>query len=68
MPPGAKHLYQDRQLGARAVLLDPELTLATPEWLWLSSGVKAVDHCVEAWFSITAQPMTDALAAEGWPR
>ncbi|MFT3972085.1 MAG: iron-containing alcohol dehydrogenase [Amaricoccus sp.] len=62
---GEKHLYQDRKLGARTVLLDPELTLGTPEWLWLSSGVKAVDHCVEAWFSITAQPMTDALAAEG---
>ncbi|MFT3780107.1 MAG: iron-containing alcohol dehydrogenase [Ottowia sp.] len=62
---GEKHLYQDRQLGARAVLLDPALTLRTPEWLWLSSGIKAVDHCVEAWFSITAQPMTDALAVEG---
>ncbi|BAO91904.1 iron-containing alcohol dehydrogenase [Caballeronia cordobensis] len=62
---GEKDLYRDRKLGARAVLLDPELTLNTPEWLWLSSGIKAVDHCVEAWFSITAQPMVDALAIEG---
>lgn len=62
---GEKHLYQDRKLGARAVFLDPELTRDTPEWLWLSSGIKAADHCVEAWFSVTAQPMTDALALEG---
>lgn len=61
---GEKQLYQDRKLAARAVVLDPELTLHTPDWLWLSSGVKAIDHCVEAWFSLRAQPLTDALAAE----
>lgn len=62
---GEKHLYQDHKLAARAVFLDPELTLRTPDWLWLSSGVKAIDHCIEAWFSIKAQPVTDALALEG---
>lgn len=61
---GEKQLYQDRKLAARAVLLDPELTLRTPEWLWLSSGIKAIDHCVEAWFSLRAQPITDAVALE----
>ncbi len=61
---GEKQLYQDRKLAARAVLLDPELTLRTPEWLWLSSGIKAIDHCIEAWFSLRAQPITDALALE----
>lgn len=61
---GEKHLYQDGKLSARDVFLDPDLTLHTPDWLWLSSGVKAIDHCVEAWFSIRSQPLTDALAAE----
>lgn len=59
-----KQLYQDRQIAARAVFLDPELTLATPERLWLSSGVKAIDHCVEAFVSIRSQPYTEALAAQ----
>ena len=31
----------------RAVVLDPAVTVHTPEWLFLSAGVRAVDHCVE---------------------
>lgn len=57
-----KDLCIDRGLTARAVFLDPEMTLHTPEWLWLSSGVRAIDHCVETLCSTTAQPFTDALA------
>lgn len=29
------------------VLLDPRVAATSPERLWLSSGVRAVDHCVE---------------------
>jgi alcohol dehydrogenase class IV len=58
-----KDLYIDKKLTAKAVILDPELTLATPEWLWLSSGMRSVDHCVEALCSTTAHPFTDGLAA-----
>lgn len=61
---GEKQLFQDPKLGARVAVLDPTLTLDTPEELWLSSGVKAIDHCVEAWFSTSHQTITDALAAE----
>jgi len=31
-----------------AVILDAELTLSTPERLWLSTGVRALDHAVES--------------------
>ena len=31
----------------RAVILDPAITVHTPEWLFLSTGIRAVDHCVE---------------------
>lgn len=31
----------------RAIILDAELTLSTPERLWLSSGMRAVDHAIE---------------------
>lgn len=58
-----KDLYIDKALAARAVILDATLTLDTPEWLWLSTGIRAVDHCVEALCSINAHPFTDALAA-----
>ena len=61
---GEKQLYQDPKLGARAVFLDPGMTVETPEALWLSSGVKAIDHCVEAWFSTSSQAVTDALAGD----
>lgn len=57
-----KDLYIDKQLAAKAVFLDAELTLQTPPWLWLSSGMRAVDHCVEALCSTNAHPFTDALA------
>ena len=30
-----------------AVILDPGLSINTPEWLWISSGIRAIDHCVE---------------------
>jgi alcohol dehydrogenase class IV len=30
------------------VILDPALTLTTPERIWLSTGVRAVDHAVES--------------------
>lgn len=57
-----KDLYIDKCLTAKVVFLDPELTLETPEWLWLSSGMRSVDHAVEAICSTTAHPFTDALA------
>ena len=31
-----------------AVILDPAVTVHTPEWLFLSTGIRAVDHAVEA--------------------
>ncbi len=58
-----KDLYIDRKLAARAVFLDAELTLETPSWLWLSTGMRAVDHCVEALSSTNAHPFVDALAS-----
>jgi maleylacetate reductase len=58
-----KDLYIDKKMAASAVFLDAALTSATPEWLWLSSGMRSVDHCVEALCSNTAHPFTDAMAA-----
>ena len=57
-----KDLYLDKRITAKSVFLDPEFTLATPERLWLGTGMRAIDHCIEAMCSSTHQPFTDALA------
>ncbi|HEY3792587.1 MAG TPA: iron-containing alcohol dehydrogenase [Bradyrhizobium sp.] len=49
----------------RAVILDPAITLHTPPWLFLSTGIRAVDHCVEALSSLEAHPYADAQAIKG---
>ncbi|MGH7933862.1 MAG: iron-containing alcohol dehydrogenase [Candidatus Binataceae bacterium] len=54
----------DPRLQPRTIINDPELTLETPEWLWVATGMRAFDHAVEAAYSIRHQQLTDALAAK----
>ena len=49
-------------LFAHLIVLDPDMTVGTPDWLWLSTGVKAMDHCIEHLYSRGNQPATDATA------
>lgn len=60
-----KHLYTGREVGGDAVILDPAMTMHTPEWLWLSTGMRAVDHAVESLCSKAPQPFTDATCERG---
>jgi maleylacetate reductase len=46
----------------RAVILDPSVTVHTPEWLFLSTGVRAVDHAVEDICAINSQPFSDGVS------
>lgn len=59
---GTKQGYTGAFVGPAAVILDPRITVHTPDRLWLSTGVRAVDHAVEALCSINAQPMIDATS------
>ena len=59
---GTKHGYSGALIGPAAVILDPRITLHTPDRLWLSTGVRAVDHAVEALCSVNAQPLIDATS------
>jgi maleylacetate reductase len=59
---GVKHGFTGRYIGAAAVILDPKVTVHTPDRLWLSTGIRAVDHAVEALCSINAQPLVDATS------
>ena len=45
-----------------SVILDPALSVHTPAWLWLSTGIRAVDHCVEGVCSGRANAFADAQA------
>ncbi len=49
----------------QAVILDPEVTRHTPMWLFLSTGIRAVDHCVEGVCSNESTEFTDASALHG---
>ena len=58
----AGHKIRVRHSGLYAdlIVLDPEMTMGTPDWLWLSTGVKALDHCIERLYCHGNQPAIDA--------
>jgi maleylacetate reductase len=60
-----KELLRHPRIIPSAVILDPAITVHTPEWLWLSTGIRAVDHCVEGVCSNEAHPYGDAQALKG---
>ena len=60
-----KDMYVGKFICAQMVVLDPALTVHTPEWLWLSTGIRAVDHAVESICSRTPNPFVAATCAEG---
>jgi maleylacetate reductase len=44
------------------VVLDPGATIRTPEWLFLSTGIRAVDHAVEDICSPECQPISEGAS------
>jgi maleylacetate reductase len=60
-----KELLRHPQIIPAVVVLDPAITVHTPEWLWLSTGIRAVDHCVEGVCSHEAHVFGDAQALKG---
>ena len=52
----------------RAVIYDAELSLHTPLELWLSTGIRAVDHAVETLLAPGSHPLADTLALEALRR
>jgi len=62
--PGVKTYVVDPRMAPFAIVLDPEVTLHTPPELWLSTGIKAVDHACEAMWGPRSHPFTDTLATQ----
>ena len=59
-----KQSFMHPSIVPETVILDPAVTVHTPEWLWLSSGVRAVDHAVETLCSIDANDYTDGTSLQ----
>jgi len=57
---GHKIRARHARLYADLIVLDPVMTEGTPDWLWLSTGVKALDHCIERLYTTGNQPAVDA--------
>ncbi|KAJ5367696.1 hypothetical protein N7541_001637 [Penicillium brevicompactum] len=43
-----KYSFQPPSRGPQLVIFDPDLVKSTPNSIWLSTGVRAIDHCVES--------------------
>ncbi|KAI1644790.1 putative Fe-containing alcohol dehydrogenase [Daldinia loculata] len=62
---GQKHSFSGALQGPALVILDPELSTTTPDKVWLSTGIKAVDHCVETLCSLKSDDAADQYARDG---
>jgi maleylacetate reductase len=62
---GRKAGFADPKTVPQVVVLDPEATVFTPEKLWLSTGIRALDHAVEGLLYGAEHPVTDVTGAEG---
>lgn len=60
-----KQSFRHRLFAPRTVILDPQATLDTPDWLLFCTGIRAVDHAVENFCNARANPATEALSLQG---
>jgi len=51
---GAKEGYKAPGLCPKRIIYDPWLVLKTPDWLWLSTAVRSLDHAIEGYCSADA--------------
>ena len=56
----AKEGYWGPRLCPQTIVYDPRLALHTPEWLWLSTAIRSLDHAIEGYFSRDTSPYLDA--------
>ncbi|MFO1027286.1 MAG: iron-containing alcohol dehydrogenase [Acetobacteraceae bacterium] len=59
-----KQSYAHPLMMPQTVILDPAVTVHTPEWLFLSTGIRAVDHAVEDLCSINPTPFSDGMSLQ----
>ena len=54
--------FYDHHIVPDAIVLDGRATIDTPDWLWLSTGIKALDHAIERLYDQGHNPLVDACA------
>ncbi len=59
-----KQSFAHPRMMATAVVLDPAVTVNTPEWLFLSTGIRAVDHAVEDICSVSVNPFSEGASMQ----
>ena len=71
----AKEGYRGVDLCPKTIIYDPALSVHTPEWLWLSTAIRSLDHAVEGFCSADSHAYLDGhflhamrLFAESLPR
>lgn len=62
---GRKGGFADERAVPPVIILDPEATVFTPDRLWLSTGIRALDHAVEGFLYGGPHPITDVTGLEG---
>ncbi len=60
-----KHSMRHRLLVPRSAVLDPAATLDTPPWLLFCTGIRSVDHAIETYCSVQANPITERASLAG---
>ena len=61
---GTKAGVRDPRLVPDVVIYDAEVTLNTPQPLWLSTGIRALDHAIEGFLADGDHPFSDTMALE----
>ncbi|WP_372659635.1 maleylacetate reductase [Hydrogenophaga sp.] len=62
---GLKKTGKDARVLPRCVIYDPELTLALPVGMSVTSGINAIAHAAEGLYASDGNPIMDLMAKEG---
>ena len=63
-----KYKFSHINMTPKIVFLNPAFTIDTPERLWISTGIRAVDHAVETLYSPDPNPINTGLALQALKR
>lgn len=58
-----KQVFRHPSLQCRAIILDPALTLYTPPVLWLSTGIKSLEHTIASITALERHPIAEAAGS-----
>ena len=62
---GMKKTGRDDRVLPRTVIYGPELTLTLPATMSVTSGMNAIAHAAEAFYSVNSNPIIELMAEEG---